>query len=622
MIDAFGLALAVLSAGLGLYLLAQWARAGFAWAPLRRVLTGTPATAAEPDARLARMLAPILRESFVITVVLTPLIGWLAPAPEAGYLLVLGGWLALGCAGLYTLLWSGRVALAGRLFPALIFGVVTMGVFTGTSVLNIAVGAYVIVIISAGLLLGGRAAVWAGVVCIAMLVALLLFEAGGLFGPLEPAAFSAHTLVRIGTFAFAASLLRQAAHRIDESLAEARRLRAVEAEHNRRLGRSLEDERKRTRQTELLNDFARTLTGLDDPQRLTDEAVRRLGADFGFEAAAVYLVGEHGIAPQSRAGLFLDQAEAARSVADWVSEHGETCWITDARSDRRYTPASGVELACLVAVPMRLARIVVGVLIAGSVRPKAFHAADVRTIESLADLLVAALQTGQLFAQLRQRQQMTEALRRIGVAVSATLDLPRVLGAICAETRQAFQADRVEVWLEQAEPARLQCVADVGRPLGPESAAGPFSNGESPGALLAHTLAPGRQRFSSSVLTPANLPPGLSHFAEAQSCLLVALRKDDRPFGALVIGECSRAARFTAEDAAAAEVLGGQVAAARIAAHAPPVRRLVLVAEGAHLDRDPAAKLARQLRHVHPGTAVDVGRVLVGEDERLHRRSA
>ena len=47
-----------------------------------------------------------------------------------------------------------------------------------------------------------------------------------------------------------------------------------------------------------------------------------------------------------------------------------------------------------------------------------------------------------------------------------------------------------------------------------------------------------------------------------------------------------------------------------------------IVAERAHLDVDPLGQRAAEIFHVHPGPAVDVGRVFLGEQRDLHRSSA
>ena len=44
----------------------------------------------------------------------------------------------------------------------------------------------------------------------------------------------------------------------------------------------------------------------------------------------------------------------------------------------------------------------------------------------------------------------------------------------------------------------------------------------------------------------------------------------------------------------------------------------ILVPEAPHLDTDPLGQLPGEVLHVHARSTVDVGRVLAGQEERLH----
>ncbi len=58
-----------------------------------------------------------------------------------------------------------------------------------------------------------------------------------------------------------------------------------------------------------------------------------------------------------------------------------------------------------------------------------------------------------------------------------------------------------------------------------------------------------------------------------------------------------------------------------VAADPPAIGLLRECPEGADVERDELAQVARQLADVDPGTAVDLRRELVGQDERAHASS-
>ncbi|MEK7786328.1 MAG: GAF domain-containing protein, partial [Chloroflexota bacterium] len=180
--------------------------------------------------------------------------------------------------------------------------------------------------------------------------------------------------------------------------------------------------------------------------------------------------------------------------------------------------------------------------------------------EALADLLATALRSSHLFAELNARERLAEALRRMGAAVNASLDLPSVLNTICAETQTAFDADVVSVWLMEdgAEALRLAVV-----------------HGPEPQAFLGYRLAltdeisivarAVRERRPIFLGNLQNTPDGIAlfkSFYKIQALLVVPIIKEGQPLGALVIVDSRNPRRFGEADVAAATLLGAHLAAA------------------------------------------------------------
>ena len=88
---------------------------------------------------------------------------------------------------------------------------------------------------------------------------------------------------------------------------------------------------------------------------------------------------------------------------------------------------------------MRLGKSVVGVLNIDSEQLNTFDATNSRTLQSVADMLASALQTRGLLTELQAREQAADALRRVGAAVTSSLELETVLKTICSETTSAFR---------------------------------------------------------------------------------------------------------------------------------------------------------------------------------------
>ncbi len=189
-------------------------------------------------------------------------------------------------------------------------------------------------------------------------------------------------------------------------------------------------------------------------------------------------------------------------------------------------------------------------------------------IIAMAGLLAAALRlyrgerremSNALIAE-RARERLAESLQRVGAAVTASLDLPTVLDAICRETCRLFEADVAVVWL----------LAGDGQTLQPFSAQGvsaeeilqqriPLADATSVTARAARERRP---VFINDLQHSSEGVPLLKQVTGAQAILAMPIVKDSETLGALVIVDSRRPQRFGQADAAIAELLGVQLAVA------------------------------------------------------------
>jgi diguanylate cyclase (GGDEF)-like protein len=165
-----------------------------------------------------------------------------------------------------------------------------------------------------------------------------------------------------------------------------------------------------------------------------------------------------------------------------------------------------------------------------------------------------------LVAELRNRERLAEALRRVGAAVTASLDLPTVLAAVCAETRAAFDADGVAVWLLADDAATLQVVAAHGQSA--DRLLGEHVPLDEPISIVARAVRERRPIFVNDLQRAGDGVPRLNRVTGAQALLVTPIVKEAHALGVLAVFDTRRPQRFGPEDVAAAELLGAQLAVA------------------------------------------------------------
>jgi len=551
--------------GLLIYLGVAWRRSGLPLGRAIRAFLTPPQFPREADNRRAGLLMALLQPLLVALIVVVPIIFFIRRDQGALIYVVLTVWAVETHTALYILARRGRLGLACWLLPAVMFVLTTLSLPAGTGVAGLTI--YVVTIVTAGMLLGGWAAV-AYALLSALVVPLLgVMQAQQLIARNATLSISLpEWLEYAAVYIVTALLVRLVVRRVEANIRQAEQLQALQAERSKELDRSLGLERQRTQELELLADTARRLTGINEPQALVDEAARRVVEVFHFDHAAIFLVeDDHLVVHAARGALSAARPLGSRlplgeGPVGAVGQSGETNWVREVAHDASDAPLAGFPITSAVIVPLRLAKSVIGVLEVASKQPQALEAADVRSIESLADLIAAGLQASQLFVQLRSRQQSTEALRRIGAAVNESLDLAQIVGTVCLETHPAFEADQVEVWLFAGTlPEQLQRAGAVGLESAGTSTSAALSRR---GELLAGQLGAGRARLLAAAQPAADTGGQPELLGVARSLIIAPLIRDRSSFGLLTLAEWRRSRPFTAEDAAAAELLASHLAAA------------------------------------------------------------
>ena len=189
--------------------------------------------------------------------------------------------------------------------------------------------------------------------------------------------------------------------------------------------RLFENETRRLAQLDVLNRIGRELTRIVDMDRIFDTVARMISEGFNYQNVQVLWVDKANNLLQVRAlaGLIQDKSSlgATRSIdngiAGWVARHEETALCDDVAHDTRYFPLPGLVTRSELAVPVLVKGEVIAVIDSGSMEPGAFDDSDVKTMETLADLLAVAIENIQLYGQQREQSRqlaVAEERERIG----------------------------------------------------------------------------------------------------------------------------------------------------------------------------------------------------------------
>ena len=158
----------------------------------------------------------------------------------------------------------------------------------------------------------------------------------------------------------------------------------------------------------------------------------------------------------------------------------------------------------------------------------------------------------------REQRRLAETLGRVGIAMSATLDLPELLDLICQESVSIFEVETAFVWLRQGE----DLVGFAGRGIGLEQFIGMTIPISDPVTLGARIVREKRPIFVNEAIGSAEVNQQLAEVFRIEALLGVPLIKGDKAVGALVVIDTEQPQRFGPDDVQTASVLGSQAAVA------------------------------------------------------------
>lgn len=206
------------------------------------------------------------------------------------------------------------------------------------------------------------------------------------------------------------------------SMAEtARKSLETEVAVRRRAEQALE---QRAHQLALINEIGERIVSVLDLDSLLARAVDQIQQRFGYEHVGIFTIDfeaqELSMTARSWASPRIVQQDhrlkLGQGIVGWVAENREKLLAPDVRLEPRYINFYPHEINCLseLAVPLRVGEDILGVLDVQSPKVDAFDDNDVLVMETLAGLLVVALENARLYEaterELTDRMQAETAL--------------------------------------------------------------------------------------------------------------------------------------------------------------------------------------------------------------------
>lgn len=403
-----------------------------AW--FRRFLV-PPVFESEEKTRVARLLNTVLLAFLAASVVITlaAAVFYVAqPDAETVFTLLSGVVMTAFFGALLFLVRRGRVQLVSVLFLSLTWILTTFWIFTVSGISSDSSAlVYALLVVLAGLLLGGRAAmIMTGVSSVAV-VGAYLAEVSGLLVVVDRPISPADPLFVIVPLILTGALLRYAMNSIADALDRAQRNERAQLEANRELEllraslekrvveRTQELER-RSVQLQVATEVSRVVNSILDMEELIWQVARLIQDRFELYHVGLLLldeVGEWAVyrAGSGRAGRELwENAFRLRvggnSMVGWCTARAQARIAQDVSVDAMYVPHELVpETRSEVALPLIARGQVLGALSVQSDRVGTFDPVTVSALQTMADQVAIAVDNARLYTE---SQQALEASRR------------------------------------------------------------------------------------------------------------------------------------------------------------------------------------------------------------------
>jgi len=243
---------------------------------------------------------------------------------------------------------------------------------------------------------------------------------------------------------------------------------------------------RRAAQLALINDVGGKIAAELELSSVLDRAARLVQERFDYHHVALFTLDreQDALVMRTRAGDFAHlfppdhRLKLGQGLVGWVGLHGERLLVNDVDAEPRYVNLYPdlVPTRSELSVPIRVGEEVVGVLDAQSPQLDGFDENDVMVIETLANQIAVAIENAQLYEavqrelterkraeeKVRQRTSQLEALREVGLELTAQLDLDTLLLSIVSRAAELLGAASGGIYLYRPEQDVLEWIVSVG----------------------------------------------------------------------------------------------------------------------------------------------------------------
>ena len=389
----------------------------------------------EEKTRKARLLNPILWGMLAILIFMTVVLFVFFPDPDPtrqlGTIIIMGA-TTPAVIGLIVLMHRGRVRFASIVISSLLVTALTLSLFQYGGIRSTTTPAYLLVILMAGLLIGGWGAFIFGVLSMASVLFIYTFEveAFGIPLPLYDAPTGIGDLAILAAiFSLMAVLLGTALRSINNSLELARHNERSLVETNRQLSVRTRDLERRSIQLQAAAEVSRATISVRDRDALLAQATHLISAQFGFYHTGIFLLDEteeYALlqAANSEGGQrMLEKGHRLKvgeqGVVGYVTGTGEPHIVLDVGTDAvHFNNPLLPETRSEMALPLKLGTQIIGALDVQSKEEGAFDEKDATVLQTMADQLAIAIENARLLQETQQtvHELSTAAAEMLAVA--------------------------------------------------------------------------------------------------------------------------------------------------------------------------------------------------------------
>jgi len=235
----------------------------------------------------------------------------------------------------------------------------------------------------------------------------------------------------------------------------------------------IEETKKTALQFETAAQISRDISSSLDLDELLKKGVDLIRSRFNFYHASIFLkdtAGEFVVIREATgdAGAQMKRAGhklgiGSKSVVGFVAGNGEALVVNDTTRDATYYPNPLLpETRGEVAIPLKLADRIVGVLDVQSKDAYAFDEDSLRTLQILADQLAIAVVNTELFAETQEHLAQHRLLHHITTTAASGTTLNEALQSAVNGLQVTLGGDRVSILLADREKKILEVKAAVG----------------------------------------------------------------------------------------------------------------------------------------------------------------